>query len=280
MEDDYFMKALAGPFDDWPIYDATVIFAITARVGSTSLVDAVARSGIASEVAEIFNPRHRGYEIYGELKPDNAQDYLNRYFQRFMRTGRLVFKSNYWDMVTAIPRKDVRDRLFPNLKVIYCYRRDLLAQAYSLWRANSTNVWHVADPSAAIPSPSSAPDFAAIKASMDNLAYEVHRWQLLFEREEIEPLSIAYEDIAADHDAATRAVLDFIGSNAPLAQTTHRKISTTPEDIAAIDELRRAVLEQRSDNSPARYGDAALERPSGSGDAHPRAGSDNGPPVG
>ena len=98
-------------------------------------------------------------------------------------------------------------------------------------------------------------------------------------RSQAERSVVLQAKVPAD-DAATRAVLDFIGSNAPLAQTTHRKISTTPEDIAAIDELRRAVLEQRSDNSPARYGDAALERPSGSGDAHPRAGSDNGPPVG
>lgn len=99
---------------------------------------------------------------------------------------------------------------FPAPVFVRVYRRDLLAQAISLYRARYSGQYHAYVP------PTRALDFdgAAIRALMIELAQGKARWELYFTRNGVQPLKLAYEDLVTDPDATIRAIARHAGVGA------------------------------------------------------------------
>jgi LPS sulfotransferase NodH len=98
---------------------------------------------------------------------------------------------------------------FPNPVFVRLIRRDLLAQAISLYRARASNQYH-AHVAAAFQIDY---DGAMIRAMVLELVREGARWDFYFARNGLVPLTIAYEDLQA---APGRAVAE-IGRRAGVA---------------------------------------------------------------
>jgi LPS sulfotransferase NodH len=109
------------------------------------------------------------------------------------------------------------DAAFPNPALVRLYRRDLLAQAISLYRARYGSQYHAHLPAAR----PVAFDAVAIQAMMVELTRSKARWELYFARNGVTPLAIAYEDLAADPDAAVRAIAHHAGIAATPRATTN-----------------------------------------------------------
>ena len=83
---------------------------------------------------------------------------------------------------------------FPDPVVVRLHRRDLVAQAVSLYRARASNRYHAyvaAEREIAF-------DGEAIHQLLGELARARARWDVYVARNAIEPLMVAYEDLAAD----------------------------------------------------------------------------------
>jgi trehalose 2-sulfotransferase len=103
-------------------------------------------------------------------------------------------------------------------------RRDRFAQAVSMVRARQTEVWSTVER----PSNPVEPRYEldALRRAVLMLNRGAQRWDRCFERAGIEPLTLAYEEIAADLDAAVRAVLALVGEEpAELVAPRHQRMA-------------------------------------------------------
>ena len=118
---------------------------------------------------------------------------------------------------------------FPNPVFIRLYRRDLLAQAISLYRARYGSQYHAHLPAER----PVAFDATAIRAMMVELTRGKARWELYFARNGVTPLVLAYEALAADPDAVVRAIARHAGIEAAprrAAEPLRIQYDTTSEE--------------------------------------------------
>jgi LPS sulfotransferase NodH len=104
------------------------------------------------------------------------------------------------------------ERQFPNLRCLWIWRQDMVAQAVSWAKALQTNVWAAGDGQ-----PTTTPrfDFAQIDGLVRAAEEGRAGWRRWFEANGLEPMGIPYEDLVADMTGATRRALEFLGIDAP-----------------------------------------------------------------
>ena len=191
----------------------TIMLAMTPRTGSTHLCAALAAAS-AGHCApdEVFNPRG----VVQNLKQRRQVDTFADYIEAFERQPGpfFMFKTTWHDFRAVAP---FSRRMFPDLRVIYLDRQDTVAQAVSMFRAMTTELWHkhpdgrmggqVAKngllPAAQIRTKF---DAARIAKIIDDLEQERSGWMTFFAAERIEPLRITYEAFRDDVQVALRQI--------------------------------------------------------------------------
>lgn len=222
---------------------AAVIICATPRSGSTLLCDLLAASGVAGRPNSYFRrqsipdfarafgvPMIEGVE---GLQFDRA--YLDA-VRRAGRSGTSVFGLRFmWE--TAAELSSRLDRLFPGLpsdaarferafgKPLYLHlsRHDKVAQAVSRLKAEQTGLWHrAADGSererTAPPQPP-AYDAGRLRAFADEAAHDDAAWRRWFAAQELEPMPLTYEALAADPRAVLANILSALGQDPARAGT-------------------------------------------------------------
>jgi LPS sulfotransferase NodH len=197
--------------DDTPAYDEAVIIAITARVGSTALVSALANSGLACEIHENLNPRHFLPGLLNQVGGSTVQSYLNRCHIRYMRTNTFILKTNFWDMCRFIPESRMT-QIFPKARYIYMYRRDLVAQAYSLWKATSTGFLHQKIGEDSPPKINEVDEYEIFKKCI-SIQKEALQWQYYFIKHSVRPQFICYEDLLSDNIGIIKKSYRYVTGN-------------------------------------------------------------------
>jgi LPS sulfotransferase NodH len=111
---------------------------------------------------------------------------------------------------------------FFNPVFVRLYRRDLVAQAVSLYRARASDRYH------AFVAAEREVEFdgEAIRQCLFELVRSRGRWEVYFARNGIEPLAIAYEDLAADPYTAVGAIGRRVGE------------AVGPQDVVVTAPLR------------------------------------------
>ena len=89
---------------------------------------------------------------------------------------------------------------------IFVDRQNLIAQAISFARASQTQIWNSLNTQAIHP----VYEFERIRASMSHIQAEVANWKMYFERREISPLRVRYEDLILDVDRGVKRVMDLL----------------------------------------------------------------------
>ena len=103
---------------------------------------------------------------------------------------------------------------FGRMAYIHLWRRDLLAQAISRVKAEQTGLWHRGSDGSEIertaaPAPARY-DPEKIGAIIDDLRGLDAGWRAWFAEDDLAPLSLCYEDVAADPLQALRDILDLL----------------------------------------------------------------------
>jgi LPS sulfotransferase NodH len=108
---------------------------------------------------------------------------------------------------------------FGETRFLHLSRADKLAQAVSLVRAEQTGLWHVAPDGRELErlAPPKPPqyDFARIAQTLARLEEQDAAWLRWFAGQGLEPLSLTYEDLAADPAGTLLQVCRFLEIPAP-----------------------------------------------------------------
>jgi LPS sulfotransferase NodH len=100
------------------------------------------------------------------------------------------------------------ERLFgDDLRFVHVSRPDHVAQAISLWRAVQTRAWRADTDDACEPVYS----FAGIDHLVRMLTADDRAWRAWFAAQRVDPLSLSYDEVAADPPAALARTLAFLG---------------------------------------------------------------------
>lgn len=189
------------------------ILAMTPRSGSSYLCDVMTdtkRFGSPDEfLNEDFIP-----DIMKKIPGRTPEEYLRNVF-RVRRTANGIsgLKASWFQFRNFIECVEDRASL-GGLRFVYLIRRDLAAQAISLYKATATSVFHtnVEHGNAAIERLRRLDyDYQAISSWYDHLLEQEAGWKAFFFECKIFPLTVTYEDIQEDVLGTMRRIAQYVG---------------------------------------------------------------------
>jgi trehalose 2-sulfotransferase len=212
------------------------VIAALPRSGSWLLAEALNNTGLAGQPEEYFRSDITRVWSGRWNLPDRSS--YGRYIEaarRFSTTPNGVFSVKlHWyqfawflEQMRLLEGEDDSRRdpelvakWLPNPRYILLLRRDKPRQAISYYQAAKSQVWFVTEES--LP-PSAAeeeaegdePDFQTIRWLEDALVEHEACWRHFFDRYDIQPLEIIYEDFVDNYDETVLAVLDWLGVPRP-----------------------------------------------------------------
>jgi trehalose 2-sulfotransferase len=246
----------------------------TPRTGSSLLCGLLDSTGVAGHPESWF--RRQGEQEFadrwGIADPSNGTLGYTGYFQSAVAAGSTangVFAARImWgtmDEVTAHlapvypghagSAAGLLSAAFGRTRFVYLRRRDVVAQAVSLLRAEQTGVWFETADERQEPTAEPGFDFGQARDLVRQIANENAAWEEWFTAEAIQPYRVLYEDLDDDPVGIASGVLGFLGLDLPAG----REITVRHKRIA--DELNaRWVASYRLHAARERQG-----RPSGAG---------------
>jgi LPS sulfotransferase NodH len=208
-----------------------VMVAMTARSGSSHLCKVLAAAGDFGQPNEIFNPRGNVQDECVRLGVSRFDDYLNALTAK--PAGHFLFKTCWQDFA---PFAAVWRQIFPDLTVVYLERKNIAAQAISLYKAKTTNLWHKQHGEAHKKPPPVPYNYTKIKEAEQEIIIERQAWADFFRREGLTPPRLLYEDFETD---ITKALDLFEGL---LGVPLRRDLPANVGLIKLADEESKALL--------------------------------------
>jgi LPS sulfotransferase NodH len=231
----------AGPADSY-------LICATPRTGSSLLCGLLESTGVAGHPESYFRqPDERAWAARWGIasRPDGTLSYAE-YVRAALaagRTGNGVFAARImWGTMDEVAGKlatvhpdlagrdaDLLRRAFGHTRFIYLRRRDAVAQAVSLLRAEQTGVWfETAQGAHEEPQQEPRFDFGEVRARVRLIGDHDAAWQEWFASTGVRPYPVVYEELAADPAGTTRGVLDFLGLELPAGRkivVRHRRLA-------------------------------------------------------
>jgi len=220
----------------------------TPRSGSNLLARLLAGTQLVGLAGERFN--HHELPGWARAHPGT---YLVECAKDARGTGVLGLKL-HWDQVErflgllrrlrgvgGLSHRELVERVFPEPSFVWLRREDEVAQGVSWWKAKTSGAWLGGR------EPRGEPwfDFEEIDARVRRVREHNDAWARWFAANRLDPLSITYEEVAADPLRAVRRVLVHLGLDAPavlaVEPRTQRQADAVNEDwIRRYRELTRS----------------------------------------
>jgi len=213
----------SDPAIPWrPRLTTTYLIASANRSGSYLLCDGLNSTEVAGHPTESLSIEYR--RALCQPHPGEEMDFSVSMMAmiRHNMTNNGVFGAKvHWDQVVELWYESGYDgppyifllEEFPAARYIHLYRRDTLAQAISLSIAQQTNEWWRTADGENPARKNIEPLFDATKIlqlELD-LIRQQDAWRAFFKAENITPLEMAYESLAADYRGEVARVLQFLG---------------------------------------------------------------------
>lgn len=211
------------------------VLCATPRSGSTLLCELLSDSGVAGMPDSYFmaDPGPEWRRIWGLPSPEGKKgpDHARAYLAAAIAAGRgqqgvfglRLMYDTLDDMLNLIDQAlpgltSDRARLEAALgpvRFVHLFRKDKLAQAVSLVKAEQTGLWHIAPDGREVErlAAPSAPryDRERINGALAKLSAADAGWVAWFAAEGIEPLKVSYESLAADPAGVTTRLIGELG---------------------------------------------------------------------
>jgi LPS sulfotransferase NodH len=237
-----FPNGLRSPTEQ-PAYETAGVVCISARVGSTALVSGLANGGLAREILEIFNHRNRFKILQEKYGATSLQQYVNAYHEDCMTTSKVVFKTSFWDLRHFV-RGPALATVFPQARFVFVDRRDIIAQAYSLWKASKYAIWHRRAGQAAedVEITVDDRDLQMILRSAVNLTRAKNAWLRFFLTEGIDPLMVSHEELLRHPEQTIARTYEFLVGGPFTGSATSSFVRTSNEkDAALLQEIKARI---------------------------------------
>lgn len=188
-----------------------VLVCSSPRSGSTLLCNLLAGTNVVGQPTEYFNlPLVQGF-FQHRFQASDTRDYILQLQQlRTSPNGVFACKLHYFQYVQMFGDRALQD-YFANVKYIYLYRKDTVAQAVSWAKAILSGEYStVCAEGKELPY-----EEAAIRRCYLDIYWENNGWKCYFDRWSIRPLVLQYEQVAEDFGAALDKVLSFLEVEKP-----------------------------------------------------------------
>ncbi|MBE1427300.1 LPS sulfotransferase NodH [Desulfomicrobium macestii] len=188
----------------------TLILAITARTGSTQLCSFLESMGMFGSPDEILNTRGVVQKNIARDGVTSFADYIDKLTS--IDAPCFSFKTSWCDFE---PISHAWMRIFPNAKFVFLDRFDVVAQAFSLFKAINTGHWHskIDSKSDFIEISLDKIDVKRIQKIMKSLVCEKFQWENFFFMNKIIVGHIYYEIIKDDWVTAANLIANQFGFN-------------------------------------------------------------------
>lgn len=212
------MESLSSIFDDFDkvikgeievvCNKPTLVLAMTARTGSTQLCSILESIKAFGNPDEIFNPRGVVQNNMKKLSVNSFVDYIHKLTNT--DAPFFSFKTSWNDFE---PVSNVYQKIFPQAKFFFLDRFDIVAQAFSLYKAVETGLWHkkvgqLND----VPALSvEQVDVERVQNLMKKLLTEKFKWESFFFANRLVVLHFYYEIINKDWSAAVGIIAREFG---------------------------------------------------------------------
>jgi LPS sulfotransferase NodH len=250
-----FAKAVVDPerletAESLPEPRSRYIIAMTPRSGSSWLCAALKATRRLGRPDEALNAAHIPnvlMRVPGRTPEAYLRNVTRVWSSRNRVSGLKVSWCQFRDFAAAM-----QDRSYlTGFRWIYLTRRDLAAQAVSLYKAVETSVWHtnVSHADSALEKLDALEyRYECIAEWYRHIVQQERGWQAYFFQRRIFPLCLNYEDLEYDLPGAVKRIATFVGVNPdkvslPAEPTVFRKIG----DERNIEWARRLVLDLRRD---------------------------------
>lgn len=249
----------------------TYVICTNPRSGSYLLCDGLASTSLAGRPREWFNllgeeSRLRRWGLDKSKEPYAA--YLDQVRLRSTTGNGISGIKLHWHQFVDLTKKlanvegfeglttpGMMTKAFPNLKYLWLRRRDKARQAISFLLASKTGYWCLIDWGNATRSEDTIDesdfDPQAVARLEEALAKHDDAWHAYFESNNIAPLIVYYEDLAADYRGTVIRVLKWLGvldADALAVRPSRLKRQSTTRNE---DWLKRYML-FRSQQEPSR----------------------------
>ena len=220
-------ERLAAPLPEREFF---VLF--TPRSGSSMLSDLARRTGALGKPNELFNPNHMA-GIARALDATDLDSYVEIARRSQQRGGTFGFKIAYPQLDAVFPSEQAFLDYFEAPKTFWLIRRDIVAQAVSLYKMQKTKLAH---------SPSSTPEErAAREAEVEYDGAEIQHWLNHIRRAEestealianagLDPLRMSYErNIELKPNQLANVMVRHVGLRTmrlPGVESAHSKIGS------------------------------------------------------
>lgn len=228
------------------------IIAMTPRSGSSYLCDVLTRSRRFGLPGEFLNQEFLP-NIMVRIPGRTPGEYF-RNVARVRKTSNGIYglKASWFQFKNFVEILG-NDECLSGYKFIYLTRRNLAAQAVSLYKATSSSVFHTNkkhDADAVSKLESLGYDFDEINRWYEHIERQEQGWQEYFRDNRINPCCISYEEIDADVQSVVMKIAVYLGVN-PSKVTT----PSEPSVFAKVSDRRnlewscRYLLERSERNS-------------------------------
>ncbi len=216
-----------------------VIF-FTPRSGSSWLTRALERTEEFGKPGELFNPAYLP-TLLRRTSAQSLEQYLAVISRRRAVSDTFGFEITFHQAHAVFSGYDAFHRAFPDFKAIWLVRRDIVAQAVSLYKMEAHNVAHslnTTDEQVRAADDRFGYDAEQVRNKVEHILQAETETEAYFERHAIEPLRLSYEDnMAAGARAVTTRIGAFIGldrvTQDASSDNPHKKIGTgVNEDFA------------------------------------------------
>jgi LPS sulfotransferase NodH len=183
-------------------------------------------AGFAAYVRDIITATATSNEVFGFKL---MSWYLDDFLDRLRGTGAFG-NAGTTDL-------ELLRNAFPRLKFVHVFRRHKLRQALSKARAHQTGLWKVQEGKTVQREPQF--DVELIEQCLKESEQQEKLWDRFFQRIEIDPLRVEYENLCEGYEANIHRVLGFLQISLP-----RRTRIGPPVTVRQADDISRAWEER------------------------------------
>ena len=183
-------------------------------------------AGFAAYVRDIITATATSNEVFGFKL---MSWYLDDFLDRLRGTGAFG-NAGTTDL-------ELLRNAFPRLKFVHVLRRHKVRQALSKARAHQTGLWKVQEGKTVQREPQF--DVELIEQCLKESEQQEKLWERFFQRIEIDPLRVEYENLCEDYEANIHRVLDFLQISLPRCTRIG-----PPVTVRQADDISRAWEER------------------------------------
>lgn len=229
---DAIAKVVATPAFAGPAYDGLTMLLVcmTPRSGSQYLGSLLRDNGLGLAHEHFRYTGGSIEEITQQYGLETFEDFVRNRIDRNIAEGGAVFSAKAdWMQFLPLYYLGAYQHYFRGAHYVYLTRRDRLDQAVSRYIATESRYFHSTylehrDAVEGVPF-----SYEGIGAHLGHLLALENSWEQFFLSEEIQPLRIFYEDLAADPAAVLAGIFDHLGREPPqtaIVETEFRIVRT------------------------------------------------------